>query len=142
MPVLLELVDPKAFDVGRVAFAFAMTAHGVTLREAHAILGRIAESRRAATALSGVDVALAGAFAPFGIRVVRPQAPEIVPADVRARTGLSQAEFAVRYGFTDATIKNWEQGRSKPDAAARLALWLIANEPDAVDRALGLAARK
>ncbi len=142
MPVLLELADPKAFDGHRVAFAFELTGHGVPLREAHSILGRIAEFHRAPTALSGIEVALAGAFAPFGIRVVRPQPPEIEPAAVRAGTGLSQAEFAVRYGFTDATIKNWEQGRAKPDAAARIALWLIANEPDAIDRALGIAVAK
>ncbi len=139
VPVLLELADPKAFDGHRIEFAYALTAHAVSLREAHSILNRIAEFHRAATALSGVDTALGGAFAPFGIRVVRPMAPEIVPAEVRARTGLSQPEFAARYGFSDATIKNWEQGRARPDTAARLALWLIANDPDAIDRALGLA---
>ena len=139
VPVLLELADPKAFDGHRIQFAYALTAHAVPLREGHSILNRIAEFHRAATALSGVDVALGGAFAPFGIRVLRPRAPEIVPAEIRARTGLSQPEFAARYGFTDATIKNWEQGRAKPDVAARLALWLIDNDPDAIDRALGLA---
>jgi DNA-binding XRE family transcriptional regulator len=125
-----------------VKFAYALIAHAVPPREAHSILNRIAEFHRASTAVAGVDAVFAGAFAPFGIRVVRPQPPEIEPAAVRAGTGLSQAEFAVRYGFTDATIKNWEQGRAKPDAAARIALWLIANEPDAIDRALGIAVAK
>jgi putative transcriptional regulator len=141
VPVLLELADPRAFDADRIGFARTLVAHGTSLREAHTILGRLAEFHRAATALSGVDVALGGAFAPFGIRVVRPKTPDVAPAEIRARTGLSQPEFAARYGFSDATIKNWEQGRAKPDAAARIALWLIDNDPDAIDRALGIAAK-
>ena len=55
---------------------------------------------------------------------------------IRARTGLSQAKFAARYGFSPASLKNWEQGRRQPDVAARAYLLVIANEPEAVDRAL------
>ncbi len=55
---------------------------------------------------------------------------------IRARSGLSQAKFAARYGFSADSIRNWEQGRRQPDVAARAYLLVIASEPEAVDRAL------
>ncbi len=55
---------------------------------------------------------------------------------IRARSGLSQAKVASRYGFSPATLRNWEQGRRQPDVAARAYLLVIEAEPDAVDRAL------
>ena len=36
--------------------------------------------------------------------------------DIRARTGLSQAAFAQKYGIPLNTIHNWEQGVRKPPA--------------------------
>ena len=59
-----------------------------------------------------------------------------VPA-IRARTGLSQAEFARSIGVKKATLVNWEQGRRKPDGPARVLLALIAREPGIVRRVLG-----
>lgn len=59
--------------------------------------------------------------------------------DVRAlrrRLGLSQDQFALRFRFTPARIRDWEQGRSKPDSAVRAYLKVIAREPEAVTRAL------
>lgn len=63
--------------------------------------------------------------------------PETV--DVRAirlRLGLSQTEFAARYGFTVNAVRNWEQGRRRPVGPARMLLKVIEREPEAVDRAL------
>jgi putative transcriptional regulator len=60
-------------------------------------------------------------------------------ADVRAarkRLGLSQAEFATRFGFQPATLRNWEQGRTRPDGPARVLLAVIARHPEAVEDAL------
>jgi putative transcriptional regulator len=67
--------------------------------------------------------------------------PQLVPAmpDVavmRRRLKLSQAEFANRFGFSVATVRNWEQGRVMADGPARVLLAVIANEPQAVIRAL------
>jgi putative transcriptional regulator len=55
---------------------------------------------------------------------------------IRARTGLSQAAFAARYGFTLDSIQNWESQRREPTGAARLLLTVIDREPEAVERAL------
>jgi putative transcriptional regulator len=59
--------------------------------------------------------------------------------DVRAlrqKLRLSQSEFAARFGFAPATVKNWEQGRTQPDGPARILLAVIAHHPDAVEDAL------
>jgi len=50
--------------------------------------------------------------------------------------GLSQDEFARRYSLTAARVRDWEQGRSKPDSAARAYLTVIKKERKAVERAL------
>ena len=54
---------------------------------------------------------------------------------IRARLGLSQSRFALRFGFTPAAVRNWEQARRQPDAAARALLTVIDREPNAVERA-------
>lgn len=58
----------------------------------------------------------------------------------RAATGLSQKAFAERYGIPAASLRDWEQGRRLPDAAARSYLRVIARLPDAVAKALHDAA--
>jgi len=61
-------------------------------------------------------------------------------AAIRKSRGLSQTAFAAAYGFNVARIRDWEQGRSAPDSAARAYLLVIAAEPEAVARALRSAA--
>ena len=58
---------------------------------------------------------------------------------IRARMGLSQAEFAQRFGFTLDSLQNWESGRREPAGTARVLLTVIDKEPGAVDRALRVA---
>ena len=65
-------------------------------------------------------------------------APEHVDVKaIRRKTGLSQEGFAGRYGFSVASLRDWEQGRSRPVAAAKLLLVVIDKEREAVERALG-----
>lgn len=59
------------------------------------------------------------------------------PIDVkalRARLGVSQEDFAGRYGLDVATVRNWEQGRTRPDGPAMALLQLIERDPDGVVR--------
>lgn len=62
---------------------------------------------------------------------------DIDVAAVRRVFGLTQKEFARRYGLDLATVRAWEQKRRTPDSAARSFLKVIAKEPEAVRRALG-----
>ncbi|MGA2129465.1 MAG: hypothetical protein ABSG76_25320 [Xanthobacteraceae bacterium] len=52
---------------------------------------------------------------------------------------MSQDKFAERFGFTPARVRDWEQGRSKPDGAVRAYLIVIDREREAVERALTAA---
>jgi putative transcriptional regulator len=55
---------------------------------------------------------------------------------LRRALGLSQEEFAARFHIPVGTLRDWEQGRFEPDAAARAYLTVIAREPEFVRRAL------
>jgi putative transcriptional regulator len=55
---------------------------------------------------------------------------------IREKLKLSQSEFAARFGFTAAAVRQWEQGRRYPHGPARVLLTIIAREPGAVRRAL------
>lgn len=48
-------------------------------------------------------------------------------------TPLSQADFARRFGFSPAAVRDWEQGRRKPEASTRVLLLVIAEQPHLVD---------
>ncbi len=61
---------------------------------------------------------------------------EIDVKALRRKLKLSQTAFAKRYGFSTARIRDWEQGRSRPDGAVRAYLLVIQREPEAVNRAL------
>lgn len=69
-------------------------------------------------------------------RVTTVMPTEVNVVEIRERLKLSQREFANRYGFPIGTIRNWEQGRRKPEGSARLLLKLIDSKPDIVDRVL------
>lgn len=55
---------------------------------------------------------------------------------IRERTGLSQSDFARRYGFSKRTLQEWEQMRREPTGAARVLLMIIERIPKQVERAL------
>jgi putative transcriptional regulator len=55
---------------------------------------------------------------------------------IRRALGLSQEEFATRFRIPLGTLRDWEQGRKDPDAAARAYLIVIGRNPAAVSEAL------
>jgi putative transcriptional regulator len=55
---------------------------------------------------------------------------------LRRVLGLTQEEFSERYGIPLGTLRDWEQGRSEPDAATRSFLKVIAKNPEMVRLAL------
>jgi putative transcriptional regulator len=57
---------------------------------------------------------------------------EINVKSIRAQYKLSQQEFAMLLGISVKTLRNWEQGRRKPEGAARVLLLVAAKHPDAV----------
>ena len=55
---------------------------------------------------------------------------------IRRALGLSQEDFAARFHIPLGTLRDWEQNRKEPDAAARAYLVVIARNPAAVSEAL------
>jgi len=56
---------------------------------------------------------------------------------LRARLGMTQEQFATTYRLPLGTVRDWEQGRTRPDAPAMALLAVIEREPEAARRALG-----
>jgi putative transcriptional regulator len=52
--------------------------------------------------------------------------------NIRNQLGLSQEKFSQMLGISSATLRNWEQGRRKPEGAARTLLYVAAMHPEAV----------
>ena len=55
---------------------------------------------------------------------------------LRYKIGLTQEEFATRYGIPLGTLRDWEQHRSEPDQASKAYLKVIAADPEHAARAL------
>ena len=51
-------------------------------------------------------------------------------ADARAKTGLSQSQFAALLGVSARTLQNWEQGRTQPSGAAQTLLAVAQRHPE------------
>ena len=62
--------------------------------------------------------------------------PDDVQA-IRKKLKKSQDEFALMIGVSVATLRNWEQGRRQPLGPARALLKIAAENPKAVEKALG-----
>ena len=69
-------------------------------------------------------------------QVTKVQIPTTDVLAVRRKLRLSQTQFAEKFGFPPATLRNWEQGRTVPDGPARVLLAVIAKHPEAVEDAL------
>ena len=55
---------------------------------------------------------------------------------LRRALGLTQEQFSETYRIPLATLRDWEQGRSEPDAPARALLEVITHEPEVAAKAL------
>ena len=64
---------------------------------------------------------------------------EMVAADVkavRAKTGMTQRQFAASFGISLGTLRHWERGDRQPHGPARVLLNVLDRRPDAVLGAL------
>jgi putative transcriptional regulator len=69
------------------------------------------------------------------IKVDTPPAADRVRA-IRRAVSKGPKDFERRFRVPARTLEGWEQGRRKPDVAARLLLTLIEREPEMVERVL------
>jgi putative transcriptional regulator len=90
--------------------------------------------------LEGLDQAIAWSEGKkIGARVTPGLSPRIDVRELRRQMGLSQAQFATRFGLPPGTLRNWEQGRATPDAPTQVLLAVIARHPEAVEDSLRAA---
>ena len=64
---------------------------------------------------------------------------EIAPLDIaqiRSQTNKTQEEFASMLNISIGTLRNWEQGRRKPDGAALSLLKIVSANPQYVESVL------
>ena len=69
-----------------------------------------------------------------GVRIHRPRAVDVKA--VRAKVGMTQEQFASRFGFSTATLRHWERGDRTPRGPALVLLNVIERNPQAVMDAL------
>jgi putative transcriptional regulator len=69
-----------------------------------------------------------GELPPGAVRV-RKTIPVAPPAEIRARMGLSQYEFAAILGVSVRTLQEWEQGRRRPRSPAKALLRVADQQP-------------
>ncbi len=94
-------------------------------------------SKAGSRILQGAKQALALARGEADLKKFRIHVPADVDVkDIRRRLRLTQDEFSRRFGIPQGTLRDWEQGRRRPEGPARALLMVIQHEPKAVERAL------
>ena len=69
-----------------------------------------------------------------GVIEYRPQAVDV--KELRQRVGMTQEQFAARFGFSVATLRHWERGDRAPAGPALVLLNVINKDHKAVMKAL------
>ena len=75
-----------------------------------------------------------GEKAGAGVVVYQPHSVDV--KGLRQRVGMTQEQFAARFGFSVATLRHWERGDREPTGASLVLLNVIEKDPNAVLRAL------
>ena len=63
-------------------------------------------------------------------RLFATREPDVI--SIRNKYGLSQTKFASLLGISVKTLRTWEQGRRKPEGAARILLRIAERHPEAI----------
>ena len=97
---------------------------------------KVADSNRSEGAESDATAESSALPTRFGVHI--PQ--EIDVKAIRTKLGMTQLEFASRFGFSIKTLQQWEQKQRVPEGPTRAYLFVIDRDPQAVQRALRSAA--
>ncbi|WP_244046926.1 type II toxin-antitoxin system MqsA family antitoxin [Methylobacterium sp. J-030] len=134
----LSLTRLAGSDLDTVAAARVLVRKHLPMKAAYAVLTELFDTGEAYVAVPKVESLdrLIAELKDLGIEARRHGPGAIAVARVREALHLSQAQFALRFGLEEATVKNWEQGKSKPNATAMALIWTIHRHPEAVVDAL------
>lgn len=97
-------------------------------------------SKIAASIRRGLEQAVAYAEGRADPKAYRVHVPARIDVKaIRSGLGMTQEEFAGRFGFSVNTLRHWEQGKRQPEGATRAYLLVIERAPKAVQKALKAA---
>lgn len=68
------------------------------------------------------------------VKVYKPETVDV--SALRRDMGMTQEQFAARFGFSVATLRHWERGDRSPQGASLVLLNVIKRAPEAVTAAL------
>ncbi len=68
------------------------------------------------------------------VEIYQPETVDVFA--LRQSLGMTQEQFAARFGFSVATLRHWERGDRSPHGASLVLLNVIKHTPDAVKAAL------
>lgn len=90
------------------------------------MFGELVESMKQAVAISRKEMKPSRLFtySPINVR------------EIREKTKKSQVDFARMIGVKVGTLRNWEQGRRKPNGTALTLLKVVAADPEYVESVL------
>ena len=134
----LRLKRLPGADLDTPAAARALVRRHLPLKSAYAVMTDLVDTGEAYVEVPRVENIgkLTSDLKALGIEA-RKHGPEAISARaVREGLRLSQSQFALRFGLEEATVKNWEQGKSRPNATAMTLLWTIHRNPDAVSASI------
>jgi len=136
--------DGYALEARRRSFetvtaAQALIRCGVVPSKAKAAVEELVAGKKIFLYVPSADRALVRNLTEAGVETQRHRVPASIDvAAIRKRFGITQEEFAARFGLNLATIRNWEQRRSYPDEAARGYLTVIATNAEAAETAASI----
>lgn len=133
---VLTVRDGRLQDVRTIPAILALARRHLPMLRAKRTVEAVVEHGRAYVELPIVESADA-VVQELALHGIAAQPSEVPAVDVRAlreRMGQTQEQFALRYKLDVSAVRNWEQGRTVPDAAARNYLRVIEVDPQAVER--------
>ena len=134
----LSLKRLPDLNLNTVAAAQALVRRHLPVKAAHAVMTELFDTGEAYVEVPKVEnlIHLMAELKAVGVGARKHWPDRISVRLVREALCLSQAQFALRFGLEEATVKNWEQDKSKPNATAMALLWTIHRHPEAVLDAL------
>lgn len=127
----------KHMNIKSVDAALVLASTGVSLLRAKRMIEAVVETGEVFVRLPivGSVEAVAEELRRAGISPARLGHGSVDVKAMRSRFGLTQEQFALRFGLDVDAIRNWEQGRCLPDKSSAAYLRAIAADPDTVAKA-------
>ncbi|WP_160105411.1 MULTISPECIES: DNA-binding transcriptional regulator [unclassified Azospirillum] len=120
-----------------------LVRHGMGLSKAHAVLNRIKAGEEVPVELPHVGdrAELLANLRDLKVDASIRGLPPVPDAKaVRERQGLTQQEFALKYALELATVRNWEQDRTRLSSSARILLCAIDTYPEMMQKLVEIGA--